>query len=591
MESLFTLPGQHFQIYYDLFYELAFVASFLIYIYEGKKRKFPWIPWLLMIASVRIFFIIGSKIATYSGQEWAGFFHSFHFPPTEAKTVFGGLILAVAGLFIAKTWLRFRYRIFDAFALAIPVAMAVQRVGCLLVGCCFGNPTALPWGIHYGVFSPAYFHQVQSGVINSTATHTIGVHPIPLYIIVYSLIVAGLVWKNRNGFKAPGNLTLFSVTLLFASRFMIEFLRDPLTNGPLGTGFLGLKLIQWSLIGVVIIFVLIMVTRERKFKNKTITNPVSSPNYLVNISYIFFLSLILYVGRNWFIPIEKISILLILIPVTFALLWKLFHQLTVPGYRMASVILVIFSFIVMAQTMEVKQSADSTSGFVPKAWNSIGFGYAGGSYEDIDLGCEGNVISSTRHTYNLGRAEYKHYFSPKENQMGTIGIRGYFGQDVSEYPKVSPDYGTKFPIYGISPYFKYDFRWVGLGAGFQLGKFVYGGYESSTILPLIHLRVGPRDKLFGEINVINPSWLYTPVSEYRIGMGVNLGREFNFLHFGYARIDAGDALYLASTFMLGNNFLLEPNVSFQIGAGSGFQGGIGVHYMFGESPMKKKHRQ
>ena len=478
---------------------------------------------------------------------------------------------------------------FDAFAIAIPVGMAVQRVGCLLVGCCSGNTTTLPWGLHYGKFSPAFYHQVQSGIIDSSAAHTVGVHPIPLYIIFYCLLVSFLVWKNKTRFKAPGNLTLFSISLLFAARFIVEFLRNPFTNGSLGSIFLGLKLIQWSLIGFIIIFVLILVIREKRFKSKNIPNPLSSSNNLVNISYIFSLSLILYTGKNWFIPIEKISLLLIIVPITLVLIWQLFHQLTASGYRLASIALVVLSFIIMSQTMDISETPDSTDRFVPEAWNSFGFGYAGGKYNEVDYGCNGEITGITKHTYNVGKAEYNRYFILKKNQMGTIGLRGYYGHDVINSSTKRPQYyDSKSPIYDINPYFIYDFKNVGIGVGLHLGKLDISGFYNTDFLPMFYFRAGSRNNIYGEFYVFDQSLLYTPASLYRVGLGINLGKDFNSLHFGFAEVHEQPALYLASRFTIGNNFLLEPNMSFQFGDGKGFQGGFGVHYMFGRSPIKRK---
>ena len=46
------------QYFYDLFYQVSFLLVLFIYLIEGYKRKFPWSTWLLVIITVRIFFII-----------------------------------------------------------------------------------------------------------------------------------------------------------------------------------------------------------------------------------------------------------------------------------------------------------------------------------------------------------------------------------------------------------------------------------------------------------------------------------------------------------------------------------------------------
>jgi phosphatidylglycerol:prolipoprotein diacylglycerol transferase len=552
-----------------------------------KLTKYQWIQWLLLIASVRFFFITGTKIITFTGQEWNYFFHNFHFPPTEAKTAFGGFIVAIVGFCIAKIWLRYKFKALDAYAMVIPIGMAIQRVGCLLIGCCSGNTTLLPWAFHYGKFSPAFYHQVQSGIIDESTIHAIGVHPIPLYIILYCLLICLLVWKYSKYFKAPGNQTLFSVLLVFTARFIVEFLRNSFTNHTLGSMFFGLKLIQWCLLALICILTLILVLREKYYHKNITYYSKSSPNFLASISFILFLSLIIYSGKNWFVPIEKISLIFIIIPATLFLLWHLFQQLLATGFRLTVVVLMVLSFLIMSQTIIESEVPDSASNFVPEAWNSFGIGYGLGSYEDIDYGCEGNIIDRTKIYYNIGRAEYNRYFRLKEKHLGTIGIRGFYGKTTSQKEYLERT------LYDINPYFKYDFRKIGLGIGFHHGQLNYNNsseYDEKEFYPMIYLRKGSLDKAFLELYVFDNSLLYTPTSTYRFGLGIYLGKEFNTLHFGMTEVCDQSGLYFIGNFLLHDDFLIEPNISLQLGDGSGIQGGLGVHYFFGRSPIIKKKK-
>ncbi len=593
MESLFLLPNQHFQIHYDFFYGLAFLVTFLLLIYQAYKmklQKFQWLQWLLIIASVRMFFIIGTKLVTFSGQDWIYFFNTLQFPATESKSVFGGLLLALIGFGIAKIWLRYRFKVFDAFAIVIPIGMAIQRVGCLLVGCCYGNTTMLPWGVHYGNFSPAYHHQVHSGLIDPSASHSLGVHPIPLYVILYCLLIAFIVWKNKNRFKSSGNLILFTVSLLFTAGFFVEFLRHPSTNGTLANQFMGLKLIQWSLLALVVMLILIMLVKEVRHKDVLRAKIKILVNYSATISFICFLSLILYRGRDWFIPIEKISLLLIILPVVIVLLWQLNHQVQKMEYKLTATALVLLSFVFMAQTVEFSEN-DSTDQFVPMAWNSIALGYGVGSYENIDYGCEGEVLNRTKHTYNIGRAEYNRHFSLEENEVGTFGLRGYYGRDLNS--RNLEFFDSEQTIYGVNPYFMYDFRKIGLGVGFHYGRLPYRdeNYSRETnFLPMFYFRAWPKDKVYAELYIYDHSMLYTPISAFRVGLGFNLGNETNSLHLGFAEANGQNSLYLNSRFLISDNFSLDPNISFQITDSKGFQGGVGLHYVFGRSPVNGKKK-
>ncbi|TLX74591.1 prolipoprotein diacylglyceryl transferase [Labilibacter sediminis] len=588
MESLFILPNQSFQSYYNLFYELAFLVVFVFFIWEGLRRKLTihqWVQWILVATSVHLFFIIGTKIFTYSGQDWNYFFSSFRFPPTQSKTVFGGLVLALAGIGLAKLWLRYSFKVLDAYAIAIPIGMAIQRVGCLLVGCCFGNNTSSFWGIHYGRFSPVFFYQVQSGAIEHSSSHALAVHPIPLLIIIYCLLISFIVCKNRGRFKASGNLTLFSIGLLFSARFIIEFIRHPFTNGSLGIIFWGLKLIQWALLLLVATIVIVVFIRERKFRLIPKNNVDSPPNYISSISFIFFLTLVFYLGRNWFGGIEKISFIIMVIPLSLVLLWQIFQYVVVPGFRFACVILLILSFVIMSQTVDIKEKSDSTNTYTPYSWNSFSIGYGTGNYEDIDYGCEGEVIDRTKHTYGVTRFEYNRHFSLKENQLGTLGMRTYFGNDKVKAAERGYHYERK--LSGVNPYFLYDFKPIGIGVGFHYGQFIYKeSYGKKELLPMLYFRAWSRKKVYTELFINDHSMLYTPVSNFRVGLGIALEDDFSSVHFGITDVYGQGSGYVSSRILIYDNLLFEPNLSFQLQDAKGFQGGFGIHYLFGRTSKK-----
>ena len=96
----------------------------------------------------------------------------------------GGLALVVA---LASRGSR-RAELLDALAPAGILALAIGRLGCFLGGCCYGRPTALPWGVVFPEVGPP-------GVVAARACLGLGV-----------------------------------------VRFLLEFLRDPAASDPLGAG-------------------------------------------------------------------------------------------------------------------------------------------------------------------------------------------------------------------------------------------------------------------------------------------------------------------------------------------------------------------
>ena len=123
----------------------------------------------------------------------------------------GGFLLAFAVLALAVAPRGRRLALFDALSVPLALAYAVGRVGChLAADGCYGQPTSLPWGVHYE------WGLRPSGV---------RVHPTPLYEAVASGALAlGLSCRTLRRSPAGARLAVF----LFGSgvaRFAVEFVR------------------------------------------------------------------------------------------------------------------------------------------------------------------------------------------------------------------------------------------------------------------------------------------------------------------------------------------------------------------------------
>ncbi len=77
--------------------------------------------------------------------------------------------------------------LFDFCAPTVALGHAVGRVGCFLVGCCYGKPTSVAFGVR---FPPSQFYSGPAGV---------AVHPVQLYEAAFELAVASALfaWGNR----------------------------------------------------------------------------------------------------------------------------------------------------------------------------------------------------------------------------------------------------------------------------------------------------------------------------------------------------------------------------------------------------------
>jgi phosphatidylglycerol:prolipoprotein diacylglycerol transferase len=579
------------QFFYDLFYRISFLLVLIIYLLEGYKRKFPWSTWLLVIVTVRIFFITGSKFGAITPDDFSYFIHHFQFPAQYNTNLMGALVFGFIGVAFAKGLLHIKYPILDAFAIAAPFGMAVQRFGCLMVGCCYGTETHIPWGIQYGVHAPAYFHQFISHQISSTDALTHTIHPVPLYFILSCLFIGVTVIRFRQSFKRQGNLALFSLLLILAARFIIEFFRDPQSNGSFqGNYFMGLKIVQiFSLFAVCILLALIII-REKKYDQKTVAILPNHP--LPDSSYLLMLSVLLYVTRNWFSEMEFQVLLITLIPAAFSVVSHLLTTYFSSRIRISTISLLLVSLLIMSQTNP--QSKSST-------YQTIRVGYSGGNYynyHDIGTGsgCDRQSMSQTfNQDYKLGGAGYS-VVKKDSLKLVEYGLNGYVGMKIET--GLTSNIKQNNPIWGINPFVRVDYKWVGAGIGLNAGKLLTTPGDwleekasempqtatmNTFIYPQLYARVGIERIVFLTYHLGDHFPAPFPIFYNYMELGSGFGSK-NGLKISYGSNLEGGML-LKGEIPIRDRFILEPvyqqRTDYYTGKSDNYQFSLGVRYLFG----------
>jgi phosphatidylglycerol:prolipoprotein diacylglycerol transferase len=119
---------------------------------------------------------------------------------------YGGVLLGSLAAIAYMRWKRMPVlKTFDAFAPGIAFGHALGRLGCFAAGCCYGKPTALPWGVT---------------VTDSSA------HPTQLYEFAVEMSLFGLLlwlWPRR---RWDGQVTGAWMFAYGVARYFLEFLRD-----------------------------------------------------------------------------------------------------------------------------------------------------------------------------------------------------------------------------------------------------------------------------------------------------------------------------------------------------------------------------
>ena len=142
--------------------------------------------------------------------------------------LFAILGIGAVALFIYSHLARLPFRrLLDVFALPMMAALMVQRVGCYLAGCCWGDVVSngMVRGIQYPPGSFAYEQHVDAGLIDPGALSSLPVHAVQLYeaglLLVMLLILSRVPWRRL----AAGTIAILTVCSYVLIRFFLEYLR------------------------------------------------------------------------------------------------------------------------------------------------------------------------------------------------------------------------------------------------------------------------------------------------------------------------------------------------------------------------------
>lgn len=170
--------------------------------------------------------IVGSKVyyALLVGS-WAALFD-------RAGLVFyGGFLLAAATLLwiVRRRKLNF-WATLDVMTLALALAYALGRVGCLLVGDDYGAPTDVPWAIAFPEGAPpstAENLRLLGMPVDPAfpGSSVLAVHPTQIYETLGALVIWFLGHQVLRRRPRPGQTALVVLALLGLERFLVEFVR------------------------------------------------------------------------------------------------------------------------------------------------------------------------------------------------------------------------------------------------------------------------------------------------------------------------------------------------------------------------------
>ncbi|GEO07020.1 hypothetical protein AAE02nite_46840 [Adhaeribacter aerolatus] len=613
MNKLLFIVNANGGFYYDLFYLLAFLVGYVLLIWIGVKRHYNLAVWLLVLAATRVLFILGTKLFSFSGQEWQVLLNQYYLPPATGKTLLGGLLLVSLGYFAIKKLLRLKTETLDAFALVIPLSIAMQRPGCLLAGCCYGNITGVPWGVQYLPGTLPHYHQFQAGLIQAPELYSLPVHPTQLYEALNGLLVVGILLLVRRYIKAPGNYLTLSFILYCFFRFFSEFMRSPLAHATGGTVVGGLIKIQWCLLAVILGLSVLFIYREKYTKPAPAAD--QPPAMAVMLLLLAGLVGITWGLRHWLTFIELLAINMALVPAVVFVSTYFFRHIFLPPFRWLALGILVLPLLLMSQTLPTDQDGAKPDKNKISSFSSFKVGFANGKYQndhsvilsrgtDPNSSCDDQSITKYyEQKYTLQGAGYA-YTKKREDTEITYGLNAFAGKhqetDVTDNTTIRQP--VKTYLFGVNPYFNYNAKWVGLGGGLVAGNLLISRENQdkednspptsanfkTPFYPQASIRVGPIRYLFMDYQLAQQFPSALPGLRHQVGVGSGFGlRNGSFLRAGLTGMED---IFVSGQIIVQNRIVLEPlylwgtsQTPYQVRQR---QFSLGLHYRFNYQEAK-----
>lgn len=213
-------------------YGLMFVIGFFlgykimerIFRHEGAPER--WLGTLLIYLVVAT--IIGARLGHVFFYAWD--YYSKH--PIEILYTWegglashGGTIGILVAMILFSIFVTKRSPLWVLDRLVIPIALvgALIRTGNLMNHEIYGHPTELPWGFRFIVNIPQWLHGAQP--VFSAPSHPTQIYEALCYLALFGLLM-WMYWK-RNAESRPGLLFGVFFIVLFGSRFLIEYVKNP----------------------------------------------------------------------------------------------------------------------------------------------------------------------------------------------------------------------------------------------------------------------------------------------------------------------------------------------------------------------------
>lgn len=151
-------------------------------------------------------------------------------------TYYGGFLGAgLAAWFLLRADRFPFWKAADMAGMVVPLGLGFGRLGCVLAGCCFGQPWQSSLALVFPAGGAASEAQHRAGLLESAYLPSLPVHPTQLYESAGSFALAALLMLWLHGRKRyDGQIFITFVGAYAALRFVIEMVRADDRGGLLG---------------------------------------------------------------------------------------------------------------------------------------------------------------------------------------------------------------------------------------------------------------------------------------------------------------------------------------------------------------------
>lgn len=210
--------------WYGLMFAIGFIIGYeivaRIFKHEGAPER--WLGILLIYVVIAT--IVGARLGHVFFYEWDVYSQN----PIRILYIWegglashGGTIAIIIAIILYSIFVTKRSPLwtFDRLVIAIALVGGLIRLGNLFNSEIFGTATTLPWGFMF--VRSREWHMLYEG----QAVHPTQIYEALCYFALFGLLM-WMYWK-KNAESRPGLLFGVFFVILFASRFLIEFVKNP----------------------------------------------------------------------------------------------------------------------------------------------------------------------------------------------------------------------------------------------------------------------------------------------------------------------------------------------------------------------------